>query len=158
MRSRPGAGRDESVDPKPTDTVVADRDVIDYAPRRTNAPAFKLPGLRWWMIALIMFGGVLNYLTRNTLSVAQVRLQDTLHITEQQYSWITAAFQGAIMLQPICGYVLDVVGLRIGVAIFVVAWSVINRPLRRIHPAFKCVVFTTSTLPSHVPVENPCHV
>ena len=73
-----------------------------------------------------MLGSILNYLTRNTLSVAQVRLQDTLHITERQYSWITSAFQGTIMLQPICGYVLDVIGLRIGVAIFVVAWSVIN--------------------------------
>src|SRR5205085_123260 len=41
-------------------------------------------------------------------------------------SWITGSFQGAIMLQPICGYVLDVIGLRVGVAIFVVAWSVIN--------------------------------
>ena len=91
-----------------------------------KAPAFRLPGLRWWMIALIMLGSMLNYLTRNTLSVAQVRLQDTLHITERQYSWITGAFQGTIMLQPICGYVLDVVGLRIGVAIFVVAWSLIN--------------------------------
>ena len=59
------------------------------------------------MIALVMLGGVLNYLTRNTLSVAQVRLQDTLHITEQQYSWITATFQFAIMLQPIVGYVLE---------------------------------------------------
>ena len=78
------------------------------------------------MIALIMLGSILNYLTRNTLSVAQVRLADTLHITERQYSWITGAFQGAIMLQPIVGYVLDLVGLRIGVAIFGVAWSVIN--------------------------------
>jgi ACS family hexuronate transporter-like MFS transporter len=78
------------------------------------------------MITLIMLGSILNYLTRNTLSVAQVELQDKLHITERQYSWITGAFQGAIMLQPIVGYVLDVVGLRIGVAIFAVAWSVIN--------------------------------
>src|SRR3954471_10227454 len=78
------------------------------------------------MIALIMLGGVLNYLTRNTLSVAQVRLQDTLHITEQQYSWITATFQFAIMLQPFVGYMLDVVGLRIGLAICVTAWAIIN--------------------------------
>ena len=98
--------------------------VLSYSP--ANRSAFKLPGLRWWMISLIMLGSILNYLTRNTLSVAQVRLQDTLHISERQYSWITDAFQGAIMLQPICGYVLDVIGLRIGVAIFVVAWSVIN--------------------------------
>lgn len=100
--------------------------VVDYAPAGMRATAFKLPGLRWWMIALVMLGSILNYLTRNTLSVAQVRLQDTLHVTERQYSWITGAFQGAIMLQPICGYVLDVVGLRIGVAVFVAAWSLIN--------------------------------
>jgi ACS family hexuronate transporter-like MFS transporter len=31
------------------------------------------------------------------------------------------AFQGAIMAQHICGYVLDVLGLKIGLAIFVVA-------------------------------------
>jgi MFS transporter, ACS family, hexuronate transporter len=105
---------------------VSDPEVIPYASRRPGSSSFKLPGLRWWMISLIMLGSVLNYLTRNTLSVAQVRLQDELHITERQYSWITGSFQGAIMLQPICGYVLDVIGLRIGVAIFVVAWSVIN--------------------------------
>jgi ACS family hexuronate transporter-like MFS transporter len=78
------------------------------------------------MMALIMLGSILNYLTRQTLSVAQVQLQDSLGISEAEYSWITGAFQIAIMLQPICGYVLDVVGLRSGLAIFVVAWSVIN--------------------------------
>ena len=107
-------------------TNRSDPDVIPYATPAANARRFKMRGLRWWMISLIMLGSILNYLTRNTLSVAQVRLQDTLHITERQYSWITGAFQGAIMLQPIVGYVLDVVGLKIGVAIFAVAWSVIN--------------------------------
>jgi len=105
---------------------TSDSQQLQFASREPSTSGFKLPGLRWWMISLIMLGSILNYLTRNTLSVAQVRLQDTLHITERQYSWITGAFQGAIMLQPICGYVLDVIGLRIGVAIFVVAWSVIN--------------------------------
>ena len=36
------------------------------------------------------------------------------------------AFQGAIMLQPICGYVMDVIGLKFGFAIFAVAWSFIS--------------------------------
>ena len=44
----------------------------------------------------------------------------------QQYSWIVGAFQGAIMAQPICGYVLDVLGLKIGFAIFAIAWSLVN--------------------------------
>jgi ACS family hexuronate transporter-like MFS transporter len=99
---------------------------LDYASPPQNPDGFKLPGLRWWMISLIMLGSILNYLTRNTLSVAQVQLKDSLHITERQYSWITGAFQGTIMLQPICGYVLDVIGLRIGFALFATAWSLIN--------------------------------
>lgn len=104
---------------------VPEGKVIKSAPRKPSA-FFKVPGLRWWMMTLIMLGSILNYLTRNTLSVAQVQLKDSLHISEAQYSWITGAFQITIMLQPICGYVLDVVGLRIGFAIFATAWSVIN--------------------------------
>jgi MFS transporter, ACS family, hexuronate transporter len=83
-------------------------------------------GIRWWMISLIMLGSVINYLTRSTLSVAAPTLLDQLHITAREYSWIVGAFQGAIMTQPICGYVLDVLGLKMGLAIFAVAWSLIN--------------------------------
>jgi len=36
------------------------------------------------------------------------------------------AFQIAIMAQPLCGYVMDVLGLRIGLAIFATAWSLVN--------------------------------
>jgi ACS family hexuronate transporter-like MFS transporter len=100
------------------------REVIESAPPK--ASAFKVRGLRWWMMALLMLGSILNYLTRQTLSVAQVELKDTLGISEAEYSWITGAFQITLMLQPFCGYVLDVIGLRIGLALFVVAWSLIN--------------------------------
>jgi len=86
----------------------------------------KIKGLRWWMIGLIMLGAVINYLTRSTLAVAAPTLLKDLHITTQEYSWITGAFQGTIMLQPLCGYVLDVVGLKFGFAIFAIAWSLIS--------------------------------
>jgi ACS family hexuronate transporter-like MFS transporter len=78
------------------------------------------------MIGLIMLGSVLNYLTRSSLAVAAPTLLHDLHITEKQYSWILGAFQGAIMFQPVCGYVMDVLGLKIGFAIFALAWSLIN--------------------------------
>src|SRR6266700_7698190 len=86
----------------------------------------KIRGLRWWMIGLIMLGSVINYLTRSTMAVAAPTVLKDLHITTQQYSWIVGAFQGAIMTQPICGYVLDVLGLKAGFAIFAVAWSLVN--------------------------------
>jgi ACS family hexuronate transporter-like MFS transporter len=86
----------------------------------------KIRNLRWFMIALIMTGSILNYLTRSTLSVAAPTVLKELQISAQQYSWITGAFQGAIMLQPFVGYILDLLGLRIGLAIFAFAWSLIN--------------------------------
>src|SRR3954454_22341011 len=86
----------------------------------------KIRSLRWWMIALIMLGSIVNYLTRSTLSVAAPTVLKELHIGERQYSWIVGAFQGTIMAQPIAGYFLDVMGLKIGLAIFVIAWSTTN--------------------------------
>jgi MFS transporter, ACS family, hexuronate transporter len=83
-------------------------------------------GLRWWIIGLIMLGSIVNYLTRSTLAVAAPKLLPDLHITEQQYSWILSAFQIAIMFQPVAGYVLDAVGLRVGYAIFAISWSFIS--------------------------------
>lgn len=78
------------------------------------------------MISLVMLGSIINYLTRSTLSVAAPVLLRDLHINEKQYSWITGAFQGAIMLQPLAGYALDVLGLKVGFALFAAAWSIIS--------------------------------
>ena len=48
------------------------------------------------------------------------------HISAAEYSWITGAFQIGIMFQPLAGYVLDVVGLKIGFTLFVAIWSLIT--------------------------------
>ncbi len=77
------------------------------------------------MISLLMVGSIVNYLTRSALAVAAPTILAELHISAQQYSWILGSFQGAIMLQPVSGYVLDVVGLKAGFAMFAVAWSCI---------------------------------
>src|SRR5512132_1308241 len=97
-----------------------------------------MKSLRWRMMALVMIGSIINYLTRSTLGVAAPTILQDLHITAQQYSWIVGAFQGAIMLQPICGYVLDVVGLKLGFAMFAIAWSIVSMAHGLAHswPAF----------------------
>ena len=86
----------------------------------------RLWGLRWWMMGLLMAGSVINYLTRSTLGVAAPTVLKDLDITTQQYSWILSGFQIAIMLQPICGYVMDTIGLKMGFAIFAVSWSFVS--------------------------------
>lgn len=85
----------------------------------------KLKVLRWWIIGLVMLGAIVNYLTRSTMGVAAPTLMKDLGITVTEYSWITSAFQLGIMLQPVCGYILDTLGLRTGFAVFAAAWSLI---------------------------------
>lgn len=85
----------------------------------------KLRALRWWIIGLVMLGAIVNYLTRSTMGVAAPTILKDLDISVTEYSWITGAFQIGIMMQPVCGYVLDTLGLRTGFAIFAAAWSLV---------------------------------
>jgi ACS family hexuronate transporter-like MFS transporter len=82
-------------------------------------------GLRWLTIGLIMLGAMVNFLSRATLAVAAPTVMTNLHISTEQYGWITGAFQGCIMLQPVVGYIIDVLGVKTGFALFAFAWSVI---------------------------------
>ncbi len=84
----------------------------------------KIKGLRWYMIGLVTLGTVLGYLTRNTIAVAAPTLQIELHITTQQYSYIVAAYSACYtVMQPVAGYVLDLLGTKVGYAVFAVLWA-----------------------------------
>lgn len=83
--------------------------------------------LRWWIVALVCLGTILNYLARNSLGVLASTLQKELHFSTAEYSYVVGAFQLAYtIMQPVCGFIVDSIGLRIGFAIFAVAWSLSN--------------------------------
>ncbi|QCA03195.1 MFS transporter [Pantoea vagans] len=85
----------------------------------------KIKGLRWYMIGLVTIGTVLGYLTRNTIAVAAPTLMSELHITTQQYSYIIAAYSACYtLMQPVAGYVLDLLGTKVGYAMFAVLWAI----------------------------------
>jgi ACS family hexuronate transporter-like MFS transporter len=69
---------------------------------------------------------ILNYLSRSILGVAAPTIMAEQAISTVEYSWITGAFQAGIMLQPLCGYILDVIGLKLGLVLFVSAWSLLT--------------------------------
>jgi MFS transporter, ACS family, hexuronate transporter len=92
----------------------------------TPAQPRTILGLRWWMISLLMLGSIVNYLTRSTLAVAAPTMLKDLSISTQEYSWILNTFQVALMFQPLCGYVMDVIGLKLAFGIFALSWSVIS--------------------------------
>ena len=78
-----------------------------------------IKGLRWWIIVLVCLGTITNYLARNSLGVLAPTLKEELGMSTQQYSYVVAAFQvGYTIMQPVCGFVVDLIGLRIGFALF----------------------------------------
>jgi ACS family hexuronate transporter-like MFS transporter len=84
----------------------------------------KFKGMRWWMVGLVTLGLIVNYLARNTLSVAAPTMMAELQISTQQYSYIVVAWQVCYaMMQPVAGYILDAIGTKIGFAVFALAWS-----------------------------------
>jgi len=83
--------------------------------------------LRWRVIALLFIGTVLNYVARNSLGVLAPALKTNLHITTAQYSYVVGAFQLSYTLMlPVCGILIDRIGLRWGFAIFAAIWSLAN--------------------------------
>jgi ACS family hexuronate transporter-like MFS transporter len=87
----------------------------------------RVRNLRWWIVALICAGTMANYLARNSLGVLAPELKSALHMTTQQYSYVVGAFQLAYtVMQPIAGALVDRFGLRVGFAMFGLAWSAAN--------------------------------
>jgi len=84
----------------------------------------KFKGMRWWMVSLVAAGLIVNYLARNTLSVAAPALMKDLSITTEQYSHIVVSWQICYaLMQPVAGHIIDAIGTKLGFAIFALAWS-----------------------------------
>lgn len=84
----------------------------------------KIKGIRWWMVGLVTTGLIVNYLARNALSVATPTLMTEIGLTTEQYSHIVVAWQFCYaLMQPIAGYIIDLIGTKMGFAIFAIAWS-----------------------------------
>lgn len=83
-----------------------------------------IKGLRWWIIVLVCLGTIVNYISRNALGVLAPELMQQLHMGTREYSYVVGAFQiGYTIMQPVCGLVIDLIGLRLGFALFAVLWS-----------------------------------
>ncbi|MWN31515.1 MULTISPECIES: MFS transporter [unclassified Gilliamella] len=84
----------------------------------------KIKHLRWYMILLVCIITIVNYLDRTALGIAAPTILDTTGISKEQYSWIVSTFQLAYTIgQPIMGFFIDTIGLRIGFAVCAVIWG-----------------------------------
>ena len=87
----------------------------------------KLRGIRWWIVGMLFLAAVLNYVDKNTLSLLAPTIQKDLGLTDQHYAQIQNAFQiaytAALLLS---GVIVDRLGSRLSLALFVGWWSIAN--------------------------------
>src|SRR6266404_3857296 len=82
-------------------------------------------GRRWLMISFAFWATVINYLDRQTLSVAAPVLRDQFHMSNVAYSGVVFAFLLAYTVSNgISGPVIDRLGTKLGYAVCVLWWSV----------------------------------
>jgi ACS family hexuronate transporter-like MFS transporter len=88
-------------------------------------PRIAIPKLRWVIAALLLGVTLINYIDRTALSVLVKQIKDSLHLTDADYSEMVSLFLAAYaVMYAGSGYVIDKVGTKAGMAIFVCFWSV----------------------------------
>lgn len=87
----------------------------------------KLPGLRWWIVALLFGAAVLNYVDRQTLSALVPTIQKDLTMDDRAYANVVNLFLVAYTIAYlVSGRIADRMGTRASMVLFVAWWSVAN--------------------------------
>src|SRR5215468_2726342 len=90
-----------------------------------SATAFKVPGLRWWIIGLVFLATLINYIDRLTISVLAPVITKDLGLTNTEFGGIVVWFLLAYTIsQGVSGKVYDRVGTRRGFTFSIAIWSV----------------------------------
>lgn len=83
--------------------------------------------MRWWIVGLLFFAAVLNYVDRQTLSALAPTIQKDLDMDEQDYANVLNIFLVAYTIAYLLsGRIADKMGTRKGMFVFVAWWSIAN--------------------------------
>ncbi len=86
---------------------------------------FTIPRLGWVIAGMLFLITLINYTDRMALSVLVGQVREDLHLTEADYSHIVTFFLVAYALMyGASGYIVDRLGTKRGLALFVFSWSV----------------------------------
>ena len=96
----------------------------------------KIPRFRWWIITLVFLAAVLNYVDRQTLSALAPTIQHDLGMDDRAYADIVNLFLVAYTISYlVAGRLIDKIGTRAGMCVFVAWWSVANMLTAAAHGA-----------------------
>jgi MFS family permease len=92
----------------------------------TVAPT-KRVRLRWMFIALLVIGGIVNYLDRSTLSIGNTTIAKDLHLNTIEMGLLLSAFSWPYAIANLpAGYLVDKFGAKRMYAIAATLWSTVS--------------------------------
>jgi ACS family hexuronate transporter-like MFS transporter len=87
----------------------------------------KIPFLRWWIAAALLAASVLNYVDRQAISLLAPTIQHDLKLSNSDYALVLNLFLAAYTVSYlISGRLVDALGVRVGLALFLGWWSLAN--------------------------------
>ena len=94
-------------------------------PAETPPEPRHYSALRWWVCGLLLLATVLNYMDRMALNQTALRIQMSLGIDDEDYSWLESIFSAAFAVGAICtGFVVDRIQVRWVYPFMVLGWSI----------------------------------
>lgn len=86
--------------------------------------AFRVSGLRWWIIALVALATSINYVDRSALAIMWPGISAELGMSKEDYARIAVFFTVAYAFsQSLSGRLYDIIGTRAGFIVSIAVWS-----------------------------------
>lgn len=84
----------------------------------------KIKGLRWWIITLICFATVINYIDRTAFGIMWPEMGKDLGMDESDYAIMLNVFMFTYAASKfLSGKLYDIIGTRLGFVVSIVVWS-----------------------------------
>lgn len=86
---------------------------------------FTIPKLRWVITGLLFAVTLINYIDRQAISVLVGQIKEGLNLSQNDYWQIITVFLIAYaIMYALSGYIIDKLGTKIGMTLFVCVWSI----------------------------------
>jgi len=100
---------------------------IAEAPPVLNSEQKKSVRIRWFLVGFLVLGGVVNYLDRSTLSVANLTIAEEFNLNALQMGLLLSAFSWPYAIANLpAGYLVDKFGPKKMFAFAAGAWSIVS--------------------------------
>lgn len=107
------------------ESKIAMQGSVRIDPVTTADTGFKLRGLRWWIIGLVFFATLINYIDRLTLSALAPEIIRDLKLSNYDFAGIATWFLLAYTIsQGLSGKLYDRIGTRRGFSVSIIVWSI----------------------------------